>query len=36
MHQWLEVTLRPSMTSYVVDLWYEGVWDYSEAIGMPI
>ncbi len=24
-HQWLELTLRPSMRSFVCDLWYEGV-----------
>jgi len=24
-HQWLELTLRPSMNTYICDLWYEGV-----------
>ena len=24
-HQWLEFTCRPSMESFICDLWYDGV-----------
>lgn len=35
-HQWLEVTCRPSMETFVLDLWYEGVRSDSGWLTMPI
>ena len=35
-HQWLEFTCRPSMKSFICDLWYEGVHEDSKFLTMPI
>ena len=35
-HQWLEVTCRPSMESFILDLWFEGVHSNSDYLTMPI
>lgn len=35
-HQWLEFTCRPSMESFICDLFYEGCSQKSEFLTMPI
>ena len=35
-HQWLEITCRPSMETFQVDLWYEGVNEDDTYVGNPI
>ena len=35
-HQWLEVTCRPSMETFICDLWYEGVHEDAEYLTTPI
>ena len=35
-HQWLEFTCRPSMTTFICDLWYEGVNSDPAYLNMPI
>lgn len=35
-HQWLELTFRPSMKTYVCDIWYEGINHDSRYLCMPI
>ena len=36
LHQWVQVTLRPSMKSFLVDGWYEDCNKSEEYIGMDI
>ena len=36
MHQWLEVTFRPSMETTICDLWYEGVNDDMQFLHLPM
>jgi len=35
-HQWLEITCRPSMETFLCDLWYEGVNFKTDYLTMPI
>lgn len=35
-HQWLEFTCKPSMETFICDLWYEGVHQDSAFITLPI
>jgi len=35
-HQWLEITCRPSMETFICDLWYEGVNADPAYLTMPI
>lgn len=35
-HQWLELTCRPSMETFLCDLWYEGVNDDGDFLTLPI
>lgn len=35
-HQWLEITFRPSMRTYVCDIWYEGIKNDPAYVCMPI
>ncbi len=35
-HQWLEISSRPSMRGYLVDLWYEDAMSNTQLVGMPI
>lgn len=36
MHQWLEVTMRPSYKSFVVDLWYHDVTGDDKYLAYPL
>jgi len=35
-HQWVQITLRPSMKSYIVDGWYANATRNANYIGMPV